>query len=669
MNDGRLDSIADTIKVSVLNTHPVADAGADFDVSVTAQATLDGSASSDFNDSSLTYRWSIDSKPAGSTAALSSNSAVSPTFIVDMRGSYTLSLVVNDGMDDSSPDSVIVTGINTKPTADAGSDQTIVIGESTAFDGSSSFDSNLDSLTYLWKIDSTPAHSMVTLTNETSATPALTPDLPGDFVLSLTVNDGTIDSAPDTVTLSVSNTLPVADAGGDQSIEISKITNMDGSNSFDAEGQPLTYQWSFTSVPQNSTSAISNASTVFASFTPDQGGDYLVSLVVNDGYADSIADILTISVRDTRPTAVAGDDVQITTQYTVALDGSNSSDQNNLDLDYYWTLESAPTGSTATLSDENVVAPTFRPDTEGSYLISLIVNNGLQNSAIDTMLINVTDWITNTLNRSNFILDNGTGILVNVQSVTKTTVDNTNYLEIQTTGIGDYTVTMTQGAIDSLNSRPNAASDFSSGSTNVIVSQKIQFGESVGYANDSCSLGYWPTGTNCPTDQQKVLLLPINPKPSSQTCNTGRRIIGLTLNGTSLYSWANGASYNSEGLWRNVAPKFGVYDLGACSGHAVADGEYHHHRFSSCLQNEIGDDGQSHSPIYAFAADGFPIHGPYYAQDILAESAWVARDYADVNSTSGCGVAGERSCVLVDQYDVGKGTTATTAGPTTSATV
>ncbi|NQZ11804.1 MAG: hypothetical protein HRT35_32025, partial [Algicola sp.] len=76
-----------------------------------------------------------------------------------------------------------------------------------------------------------------------------------------------------------------------------------------------------------------------------------------------------------------------------------------------------------------------------------------------------------------------------------------------------------------------------------------------------------------------------------------------------------------------------------------------------------------HSPIYGFAADGFPVHGPYYAQGILAESAWVTRDYADVNSTSGCGVAGERSCVLVDQYDVGKGTTPATTGPTTSATI
>ncbi len=669
VNDGRLDSIADTVSVSVINTIPVANAGADFDVNRTTIATLDGSNSFDFNDSSLTYRWIMNSKPEGSTAVLSNNNTVNPTFVVDMLGSYSVSLVVNDGMDDSASNQVIVSGINTKPTASAGNDQTIVIGQSTTFDGSQSTDSNADSLTYLWAIDSDPAYSKAKITNETSPTPSLTPDVPGNYVLSLTVNDGALDSDPDTLTLTVTNSAPVADAGENQSLDINQITNMDGSNSSDAEGHALTYQWSFSSVPQNSTATISNASTAFASFTPDFGGDYLVSLVVNDGFTDSIADIITISVRDTRPTAMAGDDVQITTQYTVALDGSNSSDQNNLDLEYFWSLVSAPTGSTATLSDENIAKPTFRPDTQGSYLISLVVNNGLQNSAVDTMLINVTSWITNSFTRSNFILDNGTGILTDVQSVTQTTLDNTKYMEIKTAGIANYKVTMTQDAIDALNSRPNAATDFPTGSTIAILSQIVEFGESVGFNTDSCSLGYWPPGFSCPTDQQKVLLLPINPKVSTKTCNNTRGIIGLTLNGASIYSWSNGTSYNAQGSWRNIAPKFGVYDLGACSGHALTDGDYHHHSFSSCLQNEIGDNGQSHSPIYGFAADGFPVHGPYFAEGILAQSAWVPRDYADVNSASGCGVADVRSCQLVDQYDLGKGTIAATSGPTTNTNV
>ena len=70
----------------------------------------------------------------------------------------------------------------------------------------------------------------------------------------------------------------------------------------------------------------------------------------------------------------------------------------------------------------------------------------------------------------------------------------------------------------------------------------------------------------------------------------------------------------------------------------------------------VGDEGDAHSPIYGFAADGYPIYGPWQASGVLARSSWRARDYDDPASVTGCGQAGERSCLLVDQYDPAAGT-------------
>lgn len=85
-----------------LNTAPVANAGVAQNVVAGSVVTLDGSASSDANGDPLTYAWTITSKPAGSTAALSSTTSAKPTFTADVAGTYVASLVVNDGKVSSS---------------------------------------------------------------------------------------------------------------------------------------------------------------------------------------------------------------------------------------------------------------------------------------------------------------------------------------------------------------------------------------------------------------------------------------------------------------------------------------------------------------------------------------------------------------------------------------
>ncbi|HSL02919.1 MAG TPA: PKD domain-containing protein [Nitrospiraceae bacterium] len=97
----------------VASTTPVANAGPDQGGKAPGSLiTLNGSASSDANGAPLTYSWSL-SGPAGSAAVLANPTSVSPTFTVDLVGTYTAQLIVNNGTVSSAPDTVIITNVTT----------------------------------------------------------------------------------------------------------------------------------------------------------------------------------------------------------------------------------------------------------------------------------------------------------------------------------------------------------------------------------------------------------------------------------------------------------------------------------------------------------------------------------------------------------------------------
>src|SRR5688572_2067113 len=110
------------------NRPPVANAGAGQTVYVGQRVELDGSASADPDGQPLTFRWSVVSRPQGSSTQLSSPSVIRPTFVADRDGAYVFQLVVNDGATDSAPAAVTITTLNSPPVAQAGPDQTARVG-------------------------------------------------------------------------------------------------------------------------------------------------------------------------------------------------------------------------------------------------------------------------------------------------------------------------------------------------------------------------------------------------------------------------------------------------------------------------------------------------------------------------------------------------------------
>lgn len=97
--------------------------------------------------------------------------------------------------------------INHLPIANAGVDQTVELNTTVSLDGHLSSDSDMDNLTYQWTLTSFPSESNSTIyfenNNSTIAKPAVRLPVVGSYIFSLVVNDGTVNSLVDTVTITV----------------------------------------------------------------------------------------------------------------------------------------------------------------------------------------------------------------------------------------------------------------------------------------------------------------------------------------------------------------------------------------------------------------------------------------------------------------------------------
>ncbi len=92
---------------------------------------------------------------------------------------------------------------NQPPVANAGLDQTVLVGKSVQLDGSGSSDPDNDPLTFDWEFITKPAGSVTVLSDPSIVNPTFIADEAGDYAVQLIVNDGSVDSDPDQVIITV----------------------------------------------------------------------------------------------------------------------------------------------------------------------------------------------------------------------------------------------------------------------------------------------------------------------------------------------------------------------------------------------------------------------------------------------------------------------------------
>ncbi len=190
-----------------------------------------------------------------------------------------------------------------------------------------------------------------------------------------------------TSSFTVYNARPLADAGSDRSVHLGSTVTLDGSGSKDDDGNTLAYEWSIDSKPDGSSASLSDSTAEQPTFVADLLGTFGISLTVNDSFIDSTADTVTVTTYNTLPIADAGSDRAVILDSTVTLDGSGSADADGDTLTYYWSIDSKPDGSSASLSDSTAEQPTFVADLHGTYGISLTVNDSFIDSTADTIKI------------------------------------------------------------------------------------------------------------------------------------------------------------------------------------------------------------------------------------------------------------------------------------------
>ena len=263
---------------------PVADAGADLSGNEGDNFTLDGSGSWDPLGRDLTYTWAFESVPSTSALTALSATDTSAAFTADVGGRYVVSLIVDNGLSSSVPNTAIVEVASNNPLApyaDAGVD---IEGEDCtahAVSGAASFDPNGDTLQYRWSIQDRPTASTATnasFDDRNAAETTFYPDVAGEYTLALSVYDGTEWSSPDLLLITATersfNTPPtvVAGTGGeydggeaecteagysyrcDECDSVSTTIGVDASVT-DADGDPVSLEWTAVSGAVNFTDA------------------------------------------------------------------------------------------------------------------------------------------------------------------------------------------------------------------------------------------------------------------------------------------------------------------------------------------------------------------------------------------------------------------------------
>jgi hypothetical protein len=491
-------------------------------------------------------------------------------------------------------------------------------------------------------------------------------------------------SDDDDVVVVVENTVPTVDAGADQTVDADTSVTLAVTVTDDDTDYTITWtQPSGTTVTLSDTSV---ASPTFMAPISDTSEDLVFEVSVDDGTNAAVTDSVTITVNaqevvDTAPSVDAGSDQTVDSAASVTLAATVTDD--GTDFTVTWTQTD---GTDVTLSDSTAASTTFTAPTvteDETLVFEVSVDDGVNDAVTDSVTITVEAETTTTPTSDVWIINDtdavstnityastGEGVLVDVQSVTEETVDGVTYTVVSTEGIPEYDVTITQDIVDALNDRPNASTDFSDGATTAVAGDVVEFGGDIGLIStgDNCDttggFGYWPKGPACPQADTREVFFPVEPTPTTEECENGLGKVGLFVNGSSIYNWGDGQSFNDN--WQNLAPVAEQFDVDICGGHS-ANGDYHHHFYTSCLATLVEDGGDTHSPLYGYAADGYPIYGPWENDGVLAVSSWVTRDYTSTSDT-GCS-DDARSCILVDAYDITKGTEEVESGPDFDETV
>jgi VCBS repeat-containing protein len=379
VNDGHVDSTPATVSITITaaaNHAPLADAQSATTAEDTAKAiTL---TASDADNDPLTY--TVVTGPGhGTLGGTAPNLTYTPA--ADYNGADSFTFNVNDGKVDSTPAtvSITITAVNDLPVANP---QSATTAEDTAKAITlTAGDADNDPLTYA--VVTGPGHGTLggTAPNLTY-TPAANYNGADSFTFK--VNDGKVDSAPATVSITITpvNDLPVANPQSVTTAEdtAKAITLTAG----DADNDPLTY--AVVTEPGHGTLGGTAPNLTYTPAVNYNGADSF-TFKVNDGKGDSPSATVSITVTPVNDLPVANPQSVTTAQNTPVAITLTASDADNDPLTY--TVVTGPGHGTLGGTAPNL---TYTPaaDYNGADSFAFKVNDGKVDSAPATVSITIT---------------------------------------------------------------------------------------------------------------------------------------------------------------------------------------------------------------------------------------------------------------------------------------
>jgi len=336
---------------------PKADAGPDRIVHVGDAIRFDGSNSTPH--STLKYAWDFN-YTYDLHLSIDSNSE-KPYASFPVPGIYTVLLIVFNGplFDVDTAQVIVKEKENTPPVAKIKTDKMQVTSGSTVnFDASESYDPDGDTLKYYWLFgDGASSEGEVA---------SHTFKYEGIYNVILSVSDGIHTStASINITVSGIDHAPVAKCGNDLTINEGETVYLDASNSYDIDGDTLTYEW-----------WVSDGRSLkgeYASLNFSKYGTYFVILNVSDGSKKS-SDTMKIYVNDINqpPTAKFNITNGMNGMFNITdnlwMDASASYDPDGDILTYIWDFGDGTTGTGKMVSHKYSIS--------GSYMIVLMASDG-----------------------------------------------------------------------------------------------------------------------------------------------------------------------------------------------------------------------------------------------------------------------------------------------------
>jgi hypothetical protein len=408
-------SDTDSVSIEVIaNQAPVANHGPNQTNRKTGNTvTLDGSASSDPDGHApLGYEWT---QTSGVPVTLSDVHAQKPTFVVPAAPDFVyphtigFSLTVTDGFGGSNTtaDSVSIQVTATTPTVTTPSrtpSGTVYVGQTVTF-GTTVGNPDGGTLSYTWTRTQGTAFpaTLPDTANPTVVMPTTTITSGNSPRYTVRVTNTATGAVSSTSTASASfstslYTRPVANAGTNQNVKELDTVTLTALGSSQAQGNPLTYQWTQTGGP---TVTLSDATAAQPTFTAPSGSATLTFTVIatdtvnptagngTGGKVSPASSPVTINVTPyAPPVANAGpDQTDVDPEQVVTLDGSGSSQVDGHPLTYEWTQTAGPP---VVLSDAHAAQPTFTaPVGPTTVRFSLVVSDAFHSSLPDEMSISV----------------------------------------------------------------------------------------------------------------------------------------------------------------------------------------------------------------------------------------------------------------------------------------